>query len=88
MELENDETYPFSKLNGLHARGGACVEVDLYLYEFVPLRCYGNSSTMSAKKTPVKEAKAVIDNYHEIHHPLDFSFKTLSTFSGERVTLY
>ena len=63
-------------------------KVLLYLYEFVLLRCYGNSSTMSAKKTPVKEAKAVIDNYHEIHHPLDFSFKTLSTFSGERVTLY
>ena len=88
MELENDETYPFSKLNGLHARGVRVrMGSKLYLYEFVPLRCYGNSSTMSAKKTPVKEAKAVIDNYHEIHHPLDFSFKTLSTFSGKRVTI-
>lgn len=42
---------------------------------------------MSAKKTPVKEAKAVIDNFHEIHHPLDFSFKTLSTFSGKTVMI-
>ena len=42
---------------------------------------------MSAKKAPVKEAKAVIDNFHEIHHPLDFSFKTLSTFSGKTVMI-